>query len=47
MLIDNKGPRPPILIGALCLLTGYYPVHLGMFPRGDAAVPALTECQRW
>jgi hypothetical protein len=29
MLVDNKGPRPPIMIGAACLFLGYYPIHLG------------------
>jgi len=29
LLVDNKGPRPPLLIGAICLFVGYYPIHLG------------------
>jgi hypothetical protein len=29
MLVDNKGPRPPIMIGAACLFLGYYPIYLG------------------
>jgi hypothetical protein len=38
MLVDNKGPRPSILIGATCLFIGYYPIYLG---KGGCRVPTM------
>jgi len=29
ILVDSKGPRLPVLIGAAALLIGYYPMYLG------------------
>lgn len=29
ILVDSKGPRLPVLIGAASLLIGYYPIYLG------------------
>jgi hypothetical protein len=29
MLVDSKGPRLAVLIGAVTLGIGYYPMHLG------------------
>lgn len=42
MLVDNKGPRPPIMIGAVLLFVGYYPIRLAMVHgQGFMGVPAL------
>ncbi|KAF8251327.1 MFS general substrate transporter [Wilcoxina mikolae CBS 423.85] len=42
LLVDNKGPRPPLLIGAVCLFVGYYPIHLAMVHgQGYLSVGAL------
>ncbi|KAI5843277.1 major facilitator superfamily domain-containing protein [Tricharina praecox] len=42
MLVDNKGPRPPMLIGAVCLFLGYFPIHLAMLNgEGYMSIPAL------
>ena len=30
LMIDSKGPRPGVLIGALALGSGYYLIHIGL-----------------
>lgn len=32
LMVDARGPRLAILVGALALAVGYYPIHLGLFP---------------
>lgn len=42
MLVDNRGPRLPILMGSAFLCMGYFPIHLTMRNgRGYMGVPAL------
>ncbi|KAI5781250.1 major facilitator superfamily domain-containing protein [Geopyxis carbonaria] len=43
MLVDSKGPRPPILLGAVFLLAGYYPIHLAML-RGLGSYSVSSLC---
>lgn len=33
LVVDAKGPRLAILIGAAALAIGYYPIHIGLSPR--------------
>jgi len=37
MLVDSKGPRPAIMIGAVSMFVGYYPIYLGMVSRSRRA----------
>lgn len=30
MLVDSKGPRLPVLMGAILLFSGYYPIYYGI-----------------
>lgn len=40
MLVDNKGPRPAVVIGCLLLGAGYFPLHQA-YNRGSGSVPIL------
>ncbi|KAF8423119.1 major facilitator superfamily domain-containing protein [Tirmania nivea] len=42
MLVDSKGPRPAIMIGAVSLFVGYYPIYLAFVSgKGSMSVAAL------
>lgn len=40
MLVDAKGPRPAVILGALLLAAGYFPLHQA-YDRGSGAMPLL------
>lgn len=40
MLVDSKGPRPAVVIGALLLAAGYFPLHQA-YDRGSGSLPLL------
>ncbi|KAK0102101.1 hypothetical protein ONS96_006064 [Cadophora gregata f. sp. sojae] len=40
MLVDSKGPRPAVVIGALLLAAGYFPLHQA-YDRGSGSMPLL------
>lgn len=42
ILVDSKGPRPAIMIGAVSLFVGYYPIYLAFVGgKGSMSVAAL------
>jgi MFS family permease len=40
ILVDTKGPRPAVVIGALLLAAGYFPLHQA-YDRGSGSLPLL------
>lgn len=40
ILVDMKGPRPAVLVGAVFLAAGYFPLHQA-YDKGFASVPLL------
>ncbi|KAG4422507.1 hypothetical protein IFR04_004408 [Cadophora malorum] len=40
MLVDSKGPRPAVVMGALLLAAGYFPLHQA-YDRGSGSMPLL------
>ncbi|KAL2888094.1 putative membrane protein YMR155W [Ceratocystis lukuohia] len=40
IFIDSRGPRPAVLLGAACLLAGYYPLH-NAYDSGSGSLWAL------
>lgn len=40
MLVDGKGPRPAVIIGALLLGAGYFPLHQA-YDKGSGWMPLL------
>lgn len=42
ILVDSRGPRLSVLLGAISLFIGYYPIHLA-YEKGEGSigVPAL------
>jgi hypothetical protein len=40
MMVDAKGPRAAVIIGALLLGAGYFPLHIA-YDRGSAPMPLL------
>lgn len=40
MLVDRKGPRPAVIIGAILLALGYFPLHQA-YDKGGAPLPIL------
>ncbi|KAL1893213.1 hypothetical protein Cpir12675_004232 [Ceratocystis pirilliformis] len=40
IFIDSRGPRPAVLLGATCLLAGYYPLH-NAYDSGSGSLWAL------
>ncbi|CZT10282.1 hypothetical protein WAI453_009375 [Rhynchosporium graminicola] len=40
ILVDTKGPRPAVAIGALLLAAGYFPLHQA-YDRGSGSLPLL------
>jgi len=43
MIIDTKGPRWGILIGAVCLACGYFPLY-SAFDKGPGSIPFGVLC---
>jgi len=46
LVIDSRGPRLAILIGAVALGVGYYPIYIGLSPcHGRWEIPYIdTHC---
>lgn len=40
MLVDAKGPRPAVILGALLLAAGYFPLHQA-YDKGSGSMPLL------
>jgi len=43
MIIDAKGPRWGVLIGAICLACGYFPLYTA-FDKGPGSIPFAVLC---
>jgi MFS family permease len=40
LLVDAKGPRPAVILGALLLAAGYFPLHQA-YDKGSGSMPLL------
>jgi len=40
ILVDTKGPRPAVIMGALLLAAGYFPLHQA-YDKGSGSIPFL------
>jgi hypothetical protein len=43
ILVDSRGPRLAVLLGAAFLLAGYYPIHLA-YERGEGSIGVPGLC---
>ncbi|KAK4186879.1 major facilitator superfamily domain-containing protein [Podospora australis] len=43
LFVDNRGPRPAVVAGAVCLPLGYYPFRLA-YESASGSVPILCFC---